>query len=301
MCRAPRLARSRTAAYPRPLASYGPGSARRSHSAVESPLSLTTPPPLPARTAGLRRLVPDRRSRVRILVGLVVFAYLVVLRTRHISETFWLLGDQILYWKIALGSWRDLPLGGGPSSVGGTTLGPAFLWIIWAVRHVVGPWVDNLPHAGGIGVSIIQSAADACLLGALWQRVQAVALALPVTVLVATAPYDMALTATIWNPPVAVALVKLTIALVLSGGSDGSIWWGAAATATALLAVQTHSSAIFVAVPVIVSLTARELLERRPRRAAVRACASLAVIVVPRRHSCSIVPCTRRSRRIPLS
>ena len=215
-----------------------------------------------------------------MVVALVVFAYLVVLRTRHISETFWLLGDQILYWKIALGSWRDLPLGGGPSSVGGTTLGPAFLWIIWVVRHVVGPWVDNLPHAGGIGICIIQSAADAVLLAALWQRFESVTLALAVTLLVATAPYDMALTATIWNPPVAVALVKVTIALVLSVGSDGSIWWGAAATATALLAVQTHSSAIFVAAPVIVSLTVRDLLAHRPRRAAARACASLAVIVV---------------------
>src|SRR4051812_15017663 len=199
MCRAPRLARSRTAAYPRPLASYGPGSARRSHSAVESPLSLTTPPPLPARTAGPRRLVPDRRSRARIFVALVVFAYLVVLRTRHISETFWLLGDQILYWKIALGSWRDLPLGGGPSSVGGTTLGPAFLWIIWVVRHLVGPWVNILPPAGGIAICITQSAAVAVFLAALWRPSQSAALALAVTLLVAPAPYDMALTATIWN------------------------------------------------------------------------------------------------------
>ena len=55
-------------------------------------------------------------------MALVVFAYLAILRTRHITEMSELLGDQILYWDIALRPWSDLPLGGGPSSVGGTTL-----------------------------------------------------------------------------------------------------------------------------------------------------------------------------------
>lgn len=224
--------------------------------------------------------MPDGRLRARIGVALAVFVYLAILRTRHISETFWMLGDQILYWRMALGPWRDLPLGGGPSSVGGTTLGPAFVWILWAVRHAVGPWTDNLPHAGGIGLSIIQSAADAVLLVAIWKRFASLALALAVTLLVATAPYDMALTATIWNPPLAVALVKMTIALVLLGDRDASVWWGVGATATALLAVQTHSSAVFVAAPAIVSLTARELLAHRRHRALTYACASAAVIFV---------------------
>ena len=213
-------------------------------------------------------------------MALVVFVYLAILRTRHISETFWLLGDQILYWRIALGSWRDLPLGGGPSSVGGTTLGPAFVWTLWAIRHAVGPWTNNLPHAGGIGLSIIQSASDAVLLVAIWKRFASLGLALAVTLLAATAPFDMALTATIWNPPLAVAFVKMTIALVLLGDPDASLWWGVGATATAILAVQTHSSAIFVAAPVIVSLTARELLADRRDRAWTCACASAAVIIV---------------------
>ena len=37
------------------------------------------------------RSFPDGRLRARIGVALVVFAYLAILRTRHISETFWLL------------------------------------------------------------------------------------------------------------------------------------------------------------------------------------------------------------------
>src|SRR5690349_2105952 len=91
------------------------------------------------------------------VVAALVFAFTVFLRTRHITETFELLGDQVLYWNIALRPWRDLPLGGGPSSVGGTTIGPAFIWTMWGIRHVVGPWTSYLPHAGGIGLSVIQS------------------------------------------------------------------------------------------------------------------------------------------------
>src|SRR5262245_23843594 len=103
----------------------------------------------------------SRRQFVTCLaVSLIVFSYLVFIRTRRISQTFWLLGDQILYWRMALGSWRDLPIGGGPSSVGGTTLGPIFLWLLWGIRQIVGPWTYNLPHAGGIGLGILQSIAD---------------------------------------------------------------------------------------------------------------------------------------------
>jgi hypothetical protein len=220
------------------------------------------------------------RRAVRVAVPLVVFLFLIFIRTRGISQMFLLLGDQILYWRMALGSWRELPIGGGPSSVGGTTIGPVFCWVMWAIRHAVGPWTQNLPHAGGIGLSIVQSAADGFLLAAIWKRFDSLALALAVTLFIATAPFDMALSASIWNPPLAVALVKITIALALLSKSGGSIWWSAGATASALLAVQAHSSAVFFAAPVIASFTARELLARRWGPALQVAAASAAVILV---------------------
>ena len=209
----------------------------------------------------------------------MVFAYLVFARTRHITETFVLLGDQILYWTMALGPFRELPLA-GPSSVGGTTLGPAFVWTVWAIRHLVGPFTDNLPHAGGIGIAILQSAADACLLIALWRWTASAAFALAVTLLVATSPLDLALSATIWNPPVSVALIKLTMALVMLEGESRSIWWGLAATAAATLAVQAHSSAVFVAAPVIASFPLRDAWARRWMPALRRARAALEVMLL---------------------
>jgi hypothetical protein len=220
------------------------------------------------------------RLAVRIAAPLIVLLYLTFIRTRGISQTFLLLGDQILYWRIALGSWRELPIGGGPSSVGGTTLGPVFCWVLWAIRQIIGPWTRNLPHAGGIGLSVIQSAADALLLTAIWKRFESLPFALAVTLFIATAPFDMALSASIWNPPLAVALVKVTMALALLGDAGGSIWWSAGATASALLAVQAHSSAVFFAAPVIASFTARELFARRMTLAWQVAAASAAVILV---------------------
>jgi hypothetical protein len=227
------------------------------------------------------RLSVDRLPHARIIVPLVVFLYLAILRTRNITETFSMLGDQILYWRIALRPWRDLPLGGGPSSVGGTTLGPAFMWTMWVIRHVVGPWTQNLPHAGGIGLSLIQAAADVLLLSAVWKRFGSLALALAVTLAVATAPEEMSLSATIWNPPLALAFVKITIALVLLGDRrNRSVWWTAGATVTAVLAVQCHSSAVFFAVPVIASFTIRELMARRRDRALQCAFATAIVVLV---------------------
>jgi hypothetical protein len=214
------------------------------------------------------------------MVPLVVFAYLLAVRTWNITEIFELLGDQILYWDIALRPWREQPLGGGPSSVGGTTIGPAFLWTMWGIRHVVGPWTGNLPHAGGIGLSIIQSAADALLAVAMWKRFRSLALALAVTLFIATAPEDMSLSASIWNPPLAVAFVKMSIASVLFADEGQTLWWVAAATAAAILAVQCHSAAIFFAAPAILSLTGREILAGRRTRALHVAGVSAAVVLL---------------------
>lgn len=227
-----------------------------------------------------RRVLPDGASRARIGAAFVLFVYLAILRTRHISETFWLLGDQILYWRMALGSWHDLPLGGGPSSVGGTTLGPAFVWTMWGIRHVIGPWTDNLPHAGGIGLSIIQSAADALLLVAIWKRFSSLALAFAVTLFIATSPEEMSLSASIWNPVLAVAFIKMAIAFVLLDVQDRSLRWSAAATAAAVLAVQCHSSAVFLAGPLIASFPVRELLAKSRDRVVMYACALAAVALV---------------------
>ena len=221
-------------------------------------------------------LSPWRR---RAVVALAVFAYLLAARTWNITEIFGLLGDQVLYWNLALRPWYEQPFGGGPSSVGGTTIGPAFIWTMWGIRNVVGPWAGNLPHAGGIGLSIIQSAADAALVVAIWNRFGSLALALAVTLLIATAPQDMSLSASIWNPPLAVAFVKISIAFSLVDEVK-SLWGVAAATAAALLAVQTHSSAIFFAAPAILALTGREIVAGRRTRALHVTCISAAVVLL---------------------
>src|SRR5205814_4062661 len=94
-----------------------------------------------------------------------------------------------------------------------------------------------------------------------------------------TAPLEMSLSATIWNPPLALAFVKMTMALVLLGDREKSLWWSVGSTATAVLAVQCHSSAVFVAAPVIISWPVRDLLAHRRHHALISACASAAVVL----------------------
>src|SRR5688500_14267083 len=97
---------------------------------------------------------------LRLTILAFTFAFTLIIRVRGISTHFWLLGDQIRDWTIALRPFTDLPLVGPATHVGGYTIGPAFYWILWAIRVVVGPWFQNMPHAGGIGQAILQSSAD---------------------------------------------------------------------------------------------------------------------------------------------
>lgn len=217
--------------------------------------------------------------RVRISAAVVFFAYVLMIRTFDITSTFLMLGDQIRDWTIALGSWRDLPLTGPPSVAGGRTLGPIYYWLLWGGRHLVGPFTANLPHTGGLIVSLLQGIGDTWLLWVLMTRLP-ITLALAASLLVVSAPFDLGLSATIWNPPVAAALAKIAMALVLTLGPEPA-WWRLAATAgVAWLAVQAHSTGAFVGVPVLAALVAMPLAARQWRRAGQVAALAVGVIAI---------------------
>jgi hypothetical protein len=217
--------------------------------------------------------------RARVAVAALFFAYVLAIRTYDITSTFLMLGDQIRDWTIALGSWRDLPLTGPPSVAGGRTLGPIYYWVLWTGRLVVGPFTDNLPHTGGIIVSLLQTTADTWLLWVLMTRLP-ITLALATSLLVASAPFDVGLSAVIWNPPVAAAFAKMAMALVLTLGTDPAWWRVGVTAAVSWLAVQAHSTGAFVGVPVMAALVLAPLVRRQWRRAGQVAALALAVIVV---------------------
>ncbi|HSL21773.1 MAG TPA: hypothetical protein VK886_09565 [Vicinamibacterales bacterium] len=224
----------------------------------------------------------ERATWLRALRGALlpgVFAYLVFIRTHTISEQFWLLGEQVRDWRIALGPLRDLPLVGTPSTAGGTTLGPVYYWVLWLIRVVLGPLGDNLPHVGGVGLSIVQSGADTFLLYVLVRRLGSVPPALAVVLLGATTPYDMALTATVWNPPLAVALAKCAIGVVLLPG-QWSLPRAALVVALAWLSVHAHTAGVFVAVACIGWMLVQPLLQRQPGRAFAAARLAIEIVLV---------------------
>jgi hypothetical protein len=197
----------------------------------------------------------SQRTVVLAALGLAFF----VLRAWNVTNTFWLYSEQIRDWNVAIGSWRDLPLVGAPSTAGGNSLGPIYYWVLWLSRVCLEPFLGRWPHVGGIAVALLQATGDACLLSAIWRRWSSWPLALAITLLVA-GPFDLALSAIIWNPPVAVAFVKFTIALVLTQPPVLSAARIALTTATAWLAVQAHSTALFMAAAVIGALVVGPLM-----------------------------------------
>jgi len=87
------------------------------------------------------------------------------------------------------------------------------------------------------------------------------------------------LSAVIWNPPVAAALAKMAMALVLTLGKD-SAWWRIGVTAAvAWLAVQAHSTGAFVGVPIVAALALMPMVQRQWRRAA-QVVALIAAVIV---------------------
>ena len=164
-----------------------------------------------------------------------------------------MLGEQTRDWTIALGSITDLPLTGAPSTAGGRGLGPVYYWLLWIGRFTIGAFMDNLPHAGGVFVALLQSIGDAWLFIALSRRMHW-ALALAMSLLIASAPFDIAISSLIWNPPVAAAMIKMATAMALSLSAESPVWEVGAAAALAWFGVQSHLSGIFVAAPLLAAL-----------------------------------------------
>lgn len=221
--------------------------------------------------------------RVRVAIAAAFFIYVLLIRTYDLANSFLMIGEQIRDWTIALGGLTELPLTGAPSTAGGRGFGPAYYWLLWLGRVIVGPFTQDFPHGGGIWVALLQSVADTWLLIVLARRVP-LALALAVCLLVASAPFDISISGVIWNPPVAAALVKMATALALSLGTAPSYWRGLSTAAVAWLGVQAHLSAVFVAGPVMAMVVAQPLLQRQWRRAGTMAAvvaAGLLVLQVP--------------------
>ena len=198
----------------------------------------------------------------RVAVATTFFLYVLSIRVYDIADTFLMLGEQTRDWAIALGGITELPLTGAPSTAGGRGFGPVYYWLLWLGRHLVGPFTDFLPHAGGITVALLQSIADTWLLVALWRRVGPL-LAAAMCLAIASAPFDIAISAVIWNPPVAAALVKMATAMALGLGDSPARWQLVLTAVLAWCAVQAHLSAIFVAAPLLAALIAQPLLQKR--------------------------------------
>ncbi len=222
-----------------------------------------------------RRWQPDQ---LILPLAAALLVYVLWFRTHGVSDSFFLRGDQIRDWSLALRRLGDLPLSGVPSTAGGTTIGPIYYWLLWAIARFAGLWT-NLPHAGGIGIAAVQSIADAVLFVALARRLRAIVLALTIVLAAATSGYDATLSSTIWNPPMAEAFVKLALAAVL-WKREITLSRATAIVTMSWCAIQCHTSAVVVAAPLIVLTIAVALIHRDWKRAGQMAAIVASVIVI---------------------
>jgi hypothetical protein len=217
---------------------------------------------------------------VTALIAVLVCAYTFWFRVDGISRTFMFLGDQVRDWTFALGPAQDLPLTGAPSLAGGRSLGPIYYWLLWLIRVTIGPFCDNLPHAGGIGLSLLQSVADTALLLVLRRRFNSLPLAAATVLLIATSPFDAAVSASIWNTQVGVAFAKLAMAVALVEANLESRASQLLLIALAWMSVQSHITALFVAAGVLLWGVTRQALSRRWAASAWAAYDTVALVAV---------------------
>lgn len=214
---------------------------------------------LDTRTNGRLHQTATRRE---IAVAVILFLFTFAIRAWGISTRFQLLGDQIRDWDIALRPFTSLPLVGPATHVHGYTIGPAFYWILWTIRVTLGPFFQNLPHAGGIGQALLQSAADVLLLLAIWRRLGSMWVALAVVLFEATAPFDVALAAVVWNPTMGSMLAKVATALTLFNWHRQSTAKAVSLLAVAWMAVHAYTGAIYVTVAVFATALVDPILAR---------------------------------------
>lgn len=178
----------------------------------------------------------------------LVGAYLLAFRVYDLAGSYALLGEQVRDWGIAQRHFADLPLIGPRSVNSGFDIGPVYYWVLWAGKQVFTPLLGPLPHVGGWVVASAQAIGDAVLVAVLSRTLRSFWLAAAVVVLAGTTTLDASLSAVVWNPPIAEAFAKLTIASVL-WPSPPTTGRSILTLVLALCSVQCHATAIFVAAP----------------------------------------------------
>ena len=190
----------------------------------------------------------DTQRAAGVVGALAVCGYLLFIRVYDLDENFWLLSEQVRDWAPTQRPFADLPLAGPRSLNSGADIGPAYYWFLWLSHAALAPVLGSFPHTGGWAISLLHAAADVLLLVALWKRLQSWPLAAAIVLLVGSSPYDVGLTSTIWNPPVASGLAKLATAAMLWNESLSTMT-SVLAIVCAWLAVQMHLTALVIAVP----------------------------------------------------
>jgi hypothetical protein len=204
------------------------------------------------------------RTRIAPAIGLAALAVGTMwLRTSNVSQDMWLLADQVRDWRVALLPWRELPGHGPPSIAGGYSFGPIFYWTLWTYARVGRAFADSLPHTAVVVQAVVSGLIDLVLCAAIYRRLGSWSVAIGVLLWQVSAPTDLVVARTLWNPNQALDFGKLAIALVLWRPADLTTARRMAIAGTAVLSAQAHWSGLPVAVSILGWLVARAVFAER--------------------------------------
>jgi hypothetical protein len=207
---------------------------------------------------------PTLPTRIAPAIGLAALAVGTLwLRTSNVSQEMWLLADQIRDWRIALLPWRELPGHGPPTIAGGYTFGPIFYWMLWTYARIGGTFADALPHTAVAVQAVVSGLIDLVLCAALYRRLRTWSVAIAVLLWQVSAPIDLVVARTLWNPNQALDFGKLAIAIVLWGPADLTTARRMVIAGTAVLSTHAHWSGLPLTVSILGWLIARAVCEER--------------------------------------
>lgn len=212
------------------------------------------------------------------LLGVLVVALPLAVRTHGITRDFWLMADQIRDWDLVQGSFASLPVTGTPRSGGGYHVGPAYYHFLWLCRVALAPLLGDLPHVAGIAISTLDALATGALATALWRIGVPYVAALALGLLLATNPYAAALARAAWNPALALAFANLGLAYFLLRRARWTLGRQLVLATTCWVAIEMHLAAFPLAL-CLIALGAAHAPGATPRACAALLGASALVVL----------------------
>jgi hypothetical protein len=144
----------------------------------------------------------------------------VLVRTRGLSDYFFLMGDQIGTGRSRSVHSRTCRSSAPRATSGGNSFGPVYYWVLWASRVTIGPLVGQSAPCGRNRVGRRTVVRDAVLCTGIRRASGSWVFAVATVLAIASCPFESRALLRHLNPVLAVTFVKIGIGLLLAWANE---------------------------------------------------------------------------------